>query len=65
MWLEFVPSDYIESVQFYPNIAEAALTVKKYSKNTAFCVAGYCTGFSGGKKSMQLSRGTGGTSIDA
>jgi len=34
VWLEFVPSDYIEEVQFYPNIAEAALTVKAYTRGS-------------------------------
>ena len=28
VWLEFLPSDYIEGVQLYPNIADAALTIK-------------------------------------
>lgn len=34
VWLEFLPSDYIESIQMYPNIAEAALTIKARTKGS-------------------------------
>lgn len=32
VWLEFVPFQYIEQVQFYPNIAEKSLTIKAKTK---------------------------------
>ena len=34
VWLEFVPSDYIEKIQLYPNIAEASLTVKVQARGS-------------------------------
>lgn len=34
VWLEFVPSEYIESIQLYPNIAEAALTIKAHTRGS-------------------------------
>lgn len=34
VWLEFVPSGYIEKVQLYPNIADASLTVKVHTKGS-------------------------------
>lgn len=34
VWLEFVPSDYIEKVQLYPNIADASLTVKVHTRGS-------------------------------
>lgn len=32
VWMEFVPESYIESVQYYPNIAEKTLTVRAVTK---------------------------------
>ncbi|MCI8691312.1 MAG: beta-galactosidase [Lachnospiraceae bacterium] len=34
VWLEFLPSDYIEGVQLYPNIADAALTIKARTRGS-------------------------------
>ena len=34
VWLEFLPSDYIEIVQLYPNIADAALTIKAQTRGS-------------------------------
>ena len=34
VWLEFVPTDYIVGIQLYPNIAEAALTVKACTRGS-------------------------------
>lgn len=34
VWLEFVPFSYIEKVQFFPNIAEKALTIKAHTKGS-------------------------------
>ncbi len=34
VWLEFVPTDYIVGIQLYPNITEAALTVKACTRGS-------------------------------
>ena len=34
VWLEFVPFDYIENVQYYPNISEKTLTIKAHTKGS-------------------------------
>lgn len=32
VWMEFVPKSYIESVQYYPNIADSTVTIKAVTK---------------------------------
>lgn len=32
VWMEFVPESYIESVQYYPNIAEKTITIKAVTR---------------------------------
>lgn len=34
VWMEFVPENYIESVQYYPNIAEKTVTVRAVTKGS-------------------------------
>lgn len=34
VWLEFVPKDYIRSIQLYPNIAEGSLTIRACTRGS-------------------------------
>ena len=60
VWLEFLPSDYIESVQLYPNIADAALTIKAQTRGSGVLRAeAYYEGTLCGSAETEITSGNG------